>query len=476
MAARWTGSLAVVALLAAAACARAQDSGILRPLTLKDCVEIALERNLPLDIARSERDIAVYGVGAAWGDWLPTLAVRAARRSARDDLDRDLPLGTFVEETSTSLEAAMLQRLPLGGAVSVGASFDKLGEDAKGEMGAHLTVVQPLLRGVGWARATAVQRDAALTRDAEEATLRSEQLDVVFRVTEAYYEVLRRRALIEVRERAIERDQQLLDFSQAKVEAKLATRRDVLSAEIILAQDRADLVNAQTEHRAALDALADVLGVRVRQTLEVVDVDVAPARVAFDEEAWVERALRDNPEVQRARWDLERDALALRVAGNERLPRLDLGLRYDDVRDGILESDFGSGRRSLRAWEASITLSYPILNRERGNAHRQERLRWEQSLRQLEETERQVVLGVRESVRNLRRSEERIDVLQKTIVGSRDKVEFANVNFQLGRASNLDITDAQKDLTEAESDLVDEIMNHRVELARLEKLLGGALP
>ncbi len=121
-------------------------------------------------------------------------------------------------------------------------------------------------------------------------------------------------------------------------------------------------------------------------------------------------------------------------------------------------------------------MSYPFLNRPLRSAHRQAQIRYEQSRRLLLERERQVVLGVRDSVRNLERIEERIEVLGKTIEGSRDKVEFANVNFQLGRASNLDITDAQKDLTEAESDLVEEVVNYRVELARLEALLGGSLP
>jgi outer membrane protein TolC len=84
-------------------------------------------------------------------------------------------------------------------------------------------------------------------------------------------------------------------------------------------------------------------------------------------------------------------------------------------------------------------------------------------------------LLVREAIRDLQRSSDRIKVLNKTIEGAKDKVEFANVNFQLGRADNFDITDAQKDLIEAETDYIEEIVSYRIALARLEQLLGGTL-
>ena len=85
-----------------------------------------------------------------------------------------------------------------------------------------------------------------------------------------------------------------------------------------------------------------------------------------------------------------------------------------------------------------------------------------------------MTLDGRDTVRNLLRIEERISILKKNIEGARAKVEFAK-NFQLGRASNLDITDAQKDLLNAETDQVNELVNYRVEFARLEQLLGGSI-
>ena len=55
---------------------------ISRPLTLDDCVQIALETNLPLEIARMQRQAASEGVTAQWGDWMPGLNVSSTRTSA----------------------------------------------------------------------------------------------------------------------------------------------------------------------------------------------------------------------------------------------------------------------------------------------------------------------------------------------------------------------------------------------------------
>jgi outer membrane protein TolC len=180
--------------------------------------------------------------------------------------------------------------------------------------------------------------------------------------------------------------------------------------------------------------------------------------------------------VQSAAIELQRYELAVHVAAKSRLPRLDVTLLYGRSKDAVGSSSSFSTQGSARTWQGGLEIAMPILNKTRSSDHRAAQLRLEQGHKLLDEAKRQVVLQVRDSARNLRRIEERLSVLEIEIQGARDKVEFANVNFQLGRASNLDITDAQEDLVNAESDYVDEVVDYRVELARLERLLGGALP
>lgn len=438
-------------------------------LSLDDCIQIALQRNVGLSIARQSRDAVRTEIGAAYGTFLPELTVSGTRTS------QETIASSVVEDTESSSSALLTTTLPLGTKVEAGYEYSKTGADRLPAEGPRFSVTQPLLRQAGWRTSTSGVRDAYLAADAEEVALRATVLQVLFDVKSAYYEILRRRRLIDVNRQAVQRDDELVAFSRAKLEAQLATQRDVLSAEIIQAQDRARLVSAEAEYQAALDRMSNILGLRIAREIEVPDIELALAPLPLDAEAWIGKALRDNPDVQRARLDLERDDLRRDVAGNGRLPQLDVQVAYDDLRSSLAEGNVSGSQDRTRTWQGTLTLSYPLFNKTPGNNYRRARLEYEQSRRLVVELERRLTLEVRDAVRNLQRFTDRISILERNIEGARAKVEFATVNFQLGRASNLDITDAQKDLLDAETDHVNELVNYRVEVARLEQLLGGTL-
>jgi outer membrane protein TolC len=385
--------------------------------------------------------------------------------------------GVFTEtiNTVTRFDAGISQRLPLGGDIQIGYSFSKTGEDLLAGYGGNISVVQPLLRNFGWKTAFSSVNSAKLSERAVEEALHAQTLALMFEVESAYYLIIQAKQEIAVNERAIERDEALLSFSQAKVEAKLATRRDVLSAEIVLEQDRGRLLTAQTTYRDRIDALADVLGLRIPTTITIAETDLDETVVPITETEWMARAMRDNPSIRNARFDLESIELDLKVSKNARLPQLDLEFRYDENRNSVADGGGSFIRPVERAWQGTVTASMPIFNSRPRAETRAANLRYEQARRTLVEAERRVGLLVRDAIRDLERSSDRMEVLKKTIEGAKDKVEFANVNFQLGRADNFDITDAQKDLIEGELDYNDELVSYYIALARLEELLGGSI-
>jgi len=452
---------------------------ISRPLSLSECTQIALEKNLPLAVARMQRKVSSEGVSAQYGDWLPELNLSSTRTTGVVKTQMADTLGIkfleAVEENVNRLDAGITQRLPFGGGVTVGYSWSKSSQDRLSGFGGNISVVQPLLRNFGWNAATAGVNSAKIGERAEEEALRAQTLSLMFEVESAYYAVIQAQHVIAVNERAIERDESLLEFSQAKVEAKLATRRDVLSAEIVLEQDRGRLLTAQTAYRASIDALADVMGLRVPTTITIVDTDLDEITIAISEDEWIAQAMSENPAIRSARFDFEQVQLDLKLSKNARLPQLDLEFRYDENRNSVGDAGGSFIRPVERAWQGTVTASMPIFNSRPRAEARSADLRYEQARRVLLEAERQVGLLVREAIRDLQKSSDRIAVLKKTIEGAKDKVEFANVNFQLGRADNFDITDAQADLIEGELDYTDELVSYYVARARLEQLLGGSI-
>lgn len=465
-----------------------QDLHLDRPLTMDDCVRMAVDNNLELRIANLDQMSTHSVARGATGIYWPVFNLIGERNNIHN-------YGEFPDQTDHIVNghADITQTLPLGTRLLFGFDTYHLYRDPdRSDTPARLwsfSVTQPLLRGGWWRAGTAAVRSARANARIADATLEATRLDVVRQTKTAYYEVIRQSKLIEVNQKAIDRDRQLVLESTSKLEAGLGTKRDVLSAEIILEQDRGKLVDAQTAHKDAVDALARVLGLRIGvHDLQIADQGAPLDTVPVLEESWVAKAARDNPQVRAAQTAVERTQIDMHAAGNGRLPQVDLTFNYtsfDDPDLNELLKDLNKIRvlvgkepkdldfTANKGYQTFLTVSYPLGNRELGEAHRQAQLMHGQALRILEDTQRQVSLDVRSAVRGLHNSVERLGILKKNIEGAQDKLEFATVNFQLGRASNMDITDAQKDLLDAQTDYVNEIIDYQVQLAAIEALIGG---
>ena len=468
------------------------DPRLARPLTIDDCIAIALEHNLDTRIVRLSRDATATGVDEALGIFYPQLDVTAFRTNntlfgelgqmTQDQFDQRIGGGV----------ASMTQTLPTG--TLIGVNYVLLHDYIKPDRDTPLQQIsagfnQPLLRGFGWRATTGPVRLAKYETRIADAEVRARELFVVQQVKSAYYEVVRQFNLIDVNRQAIARDSQLVAASQAKLDAGLGTRRDVLSAEIVLEQDRGNLVDALTGYDEALDGLARVLGLRIGERgIDIADKTAVLDTIAVDETRWIAKARRDNPTLTAARLAVQRNELAQRVAGNARLPQLDVGLSYTRNHDPDAEEPAKEENieqiltgdppdpldpTGFRGWTTTVRLSVPLGNKALGSVYRRARLLHLQSERALEDAERQVTLEIRTAIRALRNNVERLSILEKNIEGASSKLEFATVNFQLGRASNQDITDAQKDLLDAETDYINEVIDYELQVARIEQLLGG---
>ena len=466
----------------------AVDPRLAQPLHLEDCIDIALQNNLDLRLARLSEAATRTTITEARGAFWPVVGLTYDR--LRNHLHGEHPDKT---EHFDNGFASVSQLLPLGtqAAFTYGALHYRLDPDLSDRPANQWTfsLTQPLLRGGWWRTTTAGVRGAGYDTRISESNLEATRLAVVQQVKTAYYEVLRQLKLVEVSAKAIERDDQLVLESRSKLDAGLGTKRDVLSAEIQLEQDRGKLVDAQTAYNEALDGLARVLGLQVEaQRIDIADSEVPLDSVEIRENEWVAKALRDNPALRAARMAVERTRLDMQVAGNGRLPQLDLSLIYNSLDDPDLnelikeENRFrilvGKEPKELEftaseGWQALFTFSYPIGNRTLGAAYERTRLLHQQSQRAFEDTQRQVALDVRTAIRSLRNRVEQVHILQKSMDGAKNKLEFASVNFQLGRASNLDITDAQKDLLDAQIDFVNAVIDYQVQLATIEAIVGG---
>ena len=456
-----------------------------RPLGLEEAIRIALEHNLPLRIAALDQSIAEHEVPARRAFFHPTPGYHFVATDTRVVNPINVPdTGPVTKDPGsnngdTRLQNAFVrQQLPTGAQLTLG--FDMLresGDDFNGgkvyTSGGQIELRQPLMRGGRIYVATAPIHDAEYGLGVFRSQLQAQILIVTANAKQAYYNTVLGERLIEVSNEAIERDHQLIEASQALFRAGRASQRDLVSAELQLSKDLAELARRREELDLADLALRDVLGLAIAEAVRPAEMTLPfePVEMRLDE--WIARALEDRPELQQIQYRLDQSSLAVRVGQNAVLPQLDfVGLYRRNNSDTTAAQALGF---NSHVWIAGVEFEIPF-----GNVAARERLS-ELSLqharieRELESERRTIELQVRSEEATVRKNLSLVAVQTDKVEQARLKLEVARVRFQRGIADNFDVTDAQKDLIDAESDLLAAIVDYNNGLARLEASIAGPL-
>jgi outer membrane protein TolC len=464
--------------------ARSADQPM-RVLDIEEAMQIALEHNLQLQISALDRDTALREVPARRAFYHPTPGYTFVATDDRVKNPLDFPLtgppvkipGSFDFESRFS-HAFVRQELPTGAQLSVGVDLlRESGDDFAGgtsyEGGAQISLRQPLMRGGRIYVATAPIRDAEYTVGILESRLRAQILQVIADTKQAYYNTILAERLIQASEQAIARDHAQIQASEALSRAGLASPRDIVSAQIPLSDDLSDLAARQAERDVAQLVLRDVLGLEIGEYLKPADATVPFEPVALRLDDWIERALANRPEIQEILYRLDQNELAVRVAGNAVLPKLDaIGV--------FRRHDFDSSSRQVwgfdsQRWLAGVEFEIPF-----GNVAARERLsalelQHARIGRELANQQRLIELEVRNEDVSLRENLAELEAQTDKVEQARSKLDIAQVRYQRGIADNLDVTDAQQDLVDAESDLLAAVVDYTNGLARLEARIAGPL-
>ena len=204
-----------------------------RKLSLPDCIQIALEHNLDVKVARFGPEIAGQFVSAAYGAYEPTFEAGGIHSYSTspggiDEQNRPYP-GTTTE--GDAYRAGIVGLLPTGLRVDLGANLSTRNglspsgpfENADGS--ASIQLRQPILRNfwIDNTRLTIQVRKKQL--QISELALRGQTMNVVTAVQLAYYDMLLAQERIKVQEQALQLAERLVRESKRRVEVGTVARR-----------------------------------------------------------------------------------------------------------------------------------------------------------------------------------------------------------------------------------------------------------
>jgi outer membrane protein TolC len=409
-----------------------------KPLTLVDCLNLALQQNG--NVLRGKSDLE-----AAYGVVVQTKAVALPTLQAT---------GNFQGTDQT-------ERIP---APLVPPPPDK-------SWAASVQLVQSIYQG---GRITSSLRAARLTK--EQALLQYQTViaDALLQVRVAYYDVLSAAEQIIVEEASVKLLARTLDDQRRRYDAGTVPRFNVLQAEVALANERPRLIQARNAHRIAKNNIVNLLGYHVPpQVWEDIPIELTDkldsALYEVQLPVALAKALANRTELAALRKEesLRQEGVINAKAGYK--PNVQLFAGYGG-RSSIFFDDLG---RDVDGYTAGAQVSWNIFDGflTKGKVEQARALHAGARV-DVDNEARAIELEVRTDYSNFIEAREVLESQKKVQEEAEEALRLANARSEAGTGTQLDVLNAQTSLTQARSTQVQALHDYDVARARLERAIG----
>lgn len=468
-------------------------------MTLRKAIQTAARNNLDVEVARIQPAINQTQITEAQAEFD---AVFFSNLNFQN-LDTPLPpsqagLAAFgsVQNDSQTLNTGIRKNLISGGQMTISHEFSRnhrspsfFNTKTWYDSNILLTLNQPLLRNFGAdVRRTQIMLATNARREAVQE-LRRQLLDTMLETETAYWDLVFSRDQLLIQARLLQRT--VADRDQLKQRENFDVSPVRLTeANSFVETRRAVVIQARQQVRIASDALKRLiyskeLPLAGETLIEPLDrpADLPLKYSLLDA---VSTALRHRPLLERALYLINDASIRQRFFDNQRLPMLDLAATVqfngvtarrnedlDDSYDTLTEGDFID-------YLLTAQFEVPIGNRGPEAAFRQRQLARRQAVVDYQRTAEQVVLEVKESLRNLLTTYQLIDANRAARRAASDNLRAIEEQEEAGVALTpeflLDLKlSTQQRLADAEGGEVQALRDYNTAIAAFYRAMGTLL-
>ncbi len=313
-----------------------------------------------------------------------------------------------------------------------------------------------------------LSRTGSAIRQAQ-ATLSSQRFAVGLQTRTLFMNALRQDELAQVAAARVERAEESLEMTRARVQQGTGTRSDSLRTRLELANARQGLLQARNQLRAARFSLGRQVGAP-GPVAPVVPDDLEPAPLALPESEIIALAQSMSPAVQAAEAAASVANAALGNARSSYLPTLSLSSGYTWANQAPALS---GGNTS---WNFRVSGSYTLFDGFQRSANVSQASESRRVSRlQEEDARRQVRQNVDAALRTLETQEQAIAIAREAVAVAQEDLRFIRERYAVQMASALDVITSQVALDQAEADLVSARYDYVLAKAELESIVGRGL-
>ena len=403
-------------------------------LTLQESVELAKEKSYTMRNLQENLKIAEYNL-------------KSATSSLKTHIDFSLTMPEFNQtvrtwDDTTGVSFYSVKRMDYGGTVTVNQplitngniywetslnSYDDLyNADRSATVNTRLRLRQPIDALYGYNAIRSSLKSARLDYERTNKSLRREELNLVYRVSSSYYNLLSQQRSTEIARLDYERQTEANEIAQNKYASGLIREVDALQMEVDLAEALNSYEMALINQESALNSFKELLGIELTDSIVLKD-ELKYNVVVVDADKAVEYALKNRTELRDQDIAIEQQEMAIRQRKAEGLVR-----GYFDAyvqKTGTSMDDLGTPYGTTLQTSANdfmdrpinygvgVTLSVPLLDWGENRARvRAAESRQRQNYLAKEELERSIETETRNTVAQLNNNLKRLQLLEKNVV------------------------------------------------------------
>ncbi len=391
-----------------------------------------------------------------------------------ESIDLALKNNQSIAQSMEDREVARWQyknaRRQSGPTLSYNFSGRRYGQSASGrpmetdnDFNNSLTLSVPIYHG---GRLHNQRKQTLYALDSAELSLEDTKQDIKLQTTQAYYEILRCRDMMKVREEEITALQEHLNKSTIRYKEGVVAKSDILASTVSLADAKQNYVTARGDYEKSLANLNNIIGLPTDTPLLISD-EMNSTTYEPTEESCIEYALENRPDYFSAEYAIKQAEAAIKIAEAGRKPTVDASISKAAEGDRIFKSD------TRRDWQAGLTLQWNIFDNGVTSASVNEmRARLKKSQSVAAQLGDSIRLEVHNAYIDLRTAEENISTTQIAVARAEEDYHLAQIRYVEGVGTNLEVIDAQEKLTQARTNYFSALYSYHVAKATLEKAMG----
>ncbi len=403
-------------------------------LTMDDCIALALEKNKNLLVVRQEIDYARAQVDEAYGAAFPVLKINAGSR--HQDKVRTMMIPT---------EDGVIT-IPTG---------------KKDTYFGNISIAQPIWVG---GKVGAALEGAKLYEKYIAHTFENTRQEIVYGTKISFYSVMLAQAMEDITHKALMQAEAHFEQVKKLFDQGMASRFDLLRSEVAVSNLKPAYIEAKNAYQLSLLRLKSFIGMPSETELALEgELTYVPEEMQYDQGLKI--ALEKREDLRALDVQINMNRTIQRINKADYYPSLFFNADYSASRDKSATSNI-YGELS-----ASFILSWSFDFGIKGVV-KQSDIRIKQTIFRKEQLITDIEYEVKQAFMNLKEAEAIIMSQKRVISMAEESLNIAQVRFQSGTGTHMEVTDAQFSLNMARTNYIQALYGYMTAKTTIEKVIG----